>query len=93
MAGAGADGGPAAHRLEPGDDRARQAEGRAPHLGGDEARAGVDDEHLRADGVARPLFGASALLSILTSADGYVVVPDDATGLGAGSQVDVTLYR
>jgi len=46
-----------------------------------------------ADGVARPLFGASALLSILTSADGYVVVPDDATGLGAGSQVDVTLYR
>jgi molybdopterin molybdotransferase len=46
-----------------------------------------------ADGIARPLFGASALLTILTSADGYVVVPDDATGLGAGSQVDVTLYR
>ena len=45
------------------------------------------------DGVARPLFGASALLSILTAADGYVVVPDDATGLGAGAEVDVTLYR
>jgi molybdopterin molybdotransferase len=44
------------------------------------------------DGVARPLFGASALLSVLTAADGYVLVPDDATGLPAGSQVDVTLY-
>jgi len=44
------------------------------------------------DGVARPLFGASALLSILTAADGYIVVPDDATGLPAGSEVDVTLY-
>ena len=45
------------------------------------------------DGVATPLFGASALLSILTAADGYVVVADDATGLGAGTEVDVTLYR
>ncbi|HEX2102963.1 MAG TPA: gephyrin-like molybdotransferase Glp, partial [Solirubrobacteraceae bacterium] len=45
------------------------------------------------DGVARPLFGASALLSVLTAADGYVVVPDEATGLGAGTEVDVTLYR
>src|SRR3954453_20694437 len=44
------------------------------------------------DGVAAPLFGASALLSILTAADGYVVVPDDATGLPAGTEVDVTLY-
>jgi molybdopterin molybdotransferase len=44
------------------------------------------------DGVAVPLFGASALLSILTAADGYVVVPDDATGLPAGSEIDVTLY-
>jgi molybdopterin molybdotransferase len=43
------------------------------------------------DGVAHPLFGASALLSILTAADGYVVVPDEATGLGAGAEVDVTL--
>src|SRR3954454_44151 len=45
------------------------------------------------DGVATPLFGASALLSILTAADGYVVVADDATGLPAGTEVDVTLYR
>jgi molybdopterin molybdotransferase len=44
------------------------------------------------DGVASPLFGASALLSVLTSADGYVVVPDDATGLQAGTEVDVVLY-
>jgi molybdopterin molybdotransferase len=47
-----------------------------------------------ADGpVAIPLFGASALLSVLTSADGWLVVPEEATGLPAGSQVDVTLYR
>ena len=44
------------------------------------------------DGVAAPLFGASALLSILSAADGYVVVPDEATGLAAGTEVDVTLY-
>jgi molybdopterin molybdotransferase len=44
------------------------------------------------DGVATPLFGASALLSILTAADGFVVVSDEATGLDAGSEVDVTLY-
>ncbi len=44
------------------------------------------------DGVASPLFGASALLSILTAADGYVVVSNDATGLQGGSEVDVTLY-
>jgi molybdopterin molybdotransferase len=44
------------------------------------------------DGGAVPLFGLSALLSVLTEADGYVVVPDDATGLGAGTMVGVTLY-
>jgi molybdopterin molybdotransferase len=44
------------------------------------------------DGVATPLFGASALLSVLTAADGYVVVSDDATGLPAGREVEVTLY-
>jgi molybdopterin molybdotransferase len=44
------------------------------------------------DGVATPLFGASALLSVLTAADGYVVVPDDATGLPGGTEVDVILY-
>ncbi len=42
---------------------------------------------------ATPLFGASALLSILTAADGYLVVPEEATGLDADTEVDVTLYR
>jgi molybdopterin molybdotransferase len=46
-----------------------------------------------ADGVAEPVFGASALLSVLTTADGYLVVPEDATGLPAGAEVRVTLYR
>jgi molybdopterin molybdotransferase len=45
------------------------------------------------DGIAEPLFGPSALLSILTRADGYLVVPAPATGLDAGSEVKVTLYR
>jgi molybdopterin molybdotransferase len=44
-------------------------------------------------GQAVPLFGSSSLLSILTAADGYVVVPEAATGLAAGSEVAVTLYR
>ncbi len=42
---------------------------------------------------AEPLFGSSSLLSILTAADGYVIVPEAATGLAAGSEVEVTLYR
>jgi molybdopterin molybdotransferase len=42
---------------------------------------------------AEPLFGSSSLLSVLTAADGYVVVPEAATGLAAGSEVDVILYR
>jgi molybdopterin molybdotransferase len=45
------------------------------------------------EGRAEPLFGASALLSVLTRADGYLVVPEPATGLDAGTQVSVTLYR
>lgn len=44
-------------------------------------------------GQAEPLFGASALLSVLTRADGYLVVPEPATGLDAGAHVSVTLYR
>ncbi|HSK25510.1 MAG TPA: molybdopterin-binding protein, partial [Jiangellales bacterium] len=46
-----------------------------------------------ADGVATPLPGASALLSRLTRADGYVVVPEEATGLDADSPVTVHTYR
>ena len=45
------------------------------------------------DGVATPIFGLSALLSVLTAADGFVVVPEEATGLDAGAEVEVTLYR
>lgn len=44
------------------------------------------------DGVATPLFGVSALLSVLTEADGYIVIPEEATGLDAGTEVTVTLY-
>jgi len=43
-------------------------------------------------GVAAPVFGLSALLSVLTEADGYIVIPEEATGLDAGSEVDVILY-
>ncbi|MFL6142524.1 MAG: gephyrin-like molybdotransferase Glp [Labedaea sp.] len=45
------------------------------------------------DRVAEPLFGPSALLSVLTRADGYLVVPEPATGLDAGTEVEVILYR
>ena len=45
------------------------------------------------DRVATPLRGPSALLSLLNTADGYVIVPEEATGLDAGTTVDVTLYR
>lgn len=44
------------------------------------------------DGLAHPVFGRSALLSVLTTADGYLVVPDAATGLPADTPVTVTLY-
>ena len=45
------------------------------------------------EGVATPVFGLSALLSVLTVADGYIVIAEEATGLDAGTEVDVTLYR
>jgi molybdopterin molybdotransferase len=44
------------------------------------------------DGVATPIFGLSALLSVLTEADGYLIIPEEATGLDAGTEVDVMLY-
>jgi molybdopterin molybdotransferase len=44
------------------------------------------------DGVATPLFGVSALLSVLTAADGFLVIDEPATGLAAGAEVEVTLY-
>jgi molybdopterin molybdotransferase len=45
------------------------------------------------EGVATPVFGLSALLSVLTVADGYIVIPEEATGLDSGTEVYVTLYR
>ena len=45
------------------------------------------------NGVAEPLFGPSALLSVLAGADGYLVVPEPATGLDGGAEVEVILYR
>jgi molybdopterin molybdotransferase len=45
------------------------------------------------EGTAIPLFGSSSLLSVMTRADGYLVVPEPATGLAAGSEVEVVLYR
>ncbi len=44
------------------------------------------------EAVAEPIFGSSALLSVLTAADGYVIVPEDANGLSAGEPVDVIPY-
>jgi molybdopterin molybdotransferase len=44
------------------------------------------------EGEAEPLFGSSALLSVLTAADGYIVVAQDATGLAGGAEVEVFLY-
>ena len=44
------------------------------------------------DGMAEPLHGPSALLSVLARADGCVLVPEPATGLDAGSEVEVVLY-
>jgi molybdopterin molybdotransferase len=44
-------------------------------------------------GTAEPLFGPSALLSVLARAEGYLVVPEPATGLDGGTEVEVVLYR
>jgi molybdopterin molybdotransferase len=42
--------------------------------------------------LAAPVFGRSALLSPLVGADGFIVVEEDASGLYAGTEVDVELY-
>jgi molybdopterin molybdotransferase len=44
------------------------------------------------DGVAEPLHGPSALLSVLARADGCVLIPEAATGLDGGAEVEVLLY-
>jgi molybdopterin molybdotransferase len=43
------------------------------------------------DGLADPLFGPSALLSVLAAADGFLVIAEPATGLAAGTGVEVVL--
>jgi len=53
----------------------------------------LDVVQVRLDGdAAEPLFGKSALLSTLARADGFVVVPEPASGLFAGAEVEVELY-
>lgn len=44
------------------------------------------------DGDAEPIFGKSALLSVIARADGFVVVDDDESGLYAGTDVTVERY-
>lgn len=44
------------------------------------------------DDVAQPLFGQSALLSPLVSADGYIHIPEETSGLYAGDRIEVILY-
>jgi molybdopterin molybdotransferase len=56
-------------------------------------RLDVVQVRLSGDEEAEPIFGPSALLSVLTAADGYVIVPDDANGLSAGESLEVFLYR
>ncbi len=65
-------------------------------LGRDLASAAgrLDVVQIRLTGeTAVPVFGSSALLSVLTTADGCTVVPEEANGLAAGTEVEVTLYR
>ena len=44
------------------------------------------------DAQAEPIFGPSALLSVMTAADGYLIVAEDANGLPGGELVEVFLY-
>jgi molybdopterin molybdotransferase len=41
---------------------------------------------------AVPLFGKSAMISILARADGYVIIPEHVEGLDAGTEVQVHLF-
>jgi molybdopterin molybdotransferase len=42
---------------------------------------------------ASPIFGKSGAISILSRADGYIVVPEHVEGLAAGSEVFVFPFR
>jgi molybdopterin molybdotransferase len=43
--------------------------------------------------LARPLFGKSGMMSVLTGADGYVIIDLNKEGLQKGEQVWVHLWR
>ena len=47
----------------------------------------------RATACAEPLFGPSALLSVLTRPTATLSCPEPATGLAGGTEVEVILYR
>ena len=42
--------------------------------------------------IASPLMGNSAMISTMTRADGYVIIPTDFDGLVAETEVEVLLY-
>jgi molybdopterin molybdotransferase len=42
--------------------------------------------------LAVPLFGKSAMISVLSKADGYIVIPEHVEGLDAGSEVQVHFF-
>jgi molybdopterin molybdotransferase len=53
----------------------------------------IDVVQVRLTGeLAEPIFGPSALLSVLTAADGYLIVPEEVNGLSSGEPVDVFPY-
>ena len=84
--------GPPRRRL----DRRAPARSTPPRLSRDlpSAAGRLDVVQVRLSGdEAEPIFGPSALLSVLTAADGYVILPEDANGLSAGEIVEVFLYR
>ena len=86
---------PIVRRVGGGTEPPREPAGRARLTRDLPSAAGrLDVVQVRLSGEeAEPLFGSSSLLSILTAADGYVLVPEAATGLAAGSDVEVMLYR
>ena len=48
----------------------------------------------RVDGAttATPVFGKSAMISVLARSDGYVIVPEHVEGFGGGTDVEVHLF-
>jgi molybdopterin molybdotransferase len=54
-------------------------------------RPSADPRNQASSWVAEPIFGRSNQVSILAEADGWVTLPEELTGLGAGEVVDVYL--